>query len=59
MLKFIEWEKYSDLGGNWDSGFFFFFNFYFLLLDRSSDLDDGVYGELYMIGCRDLCNSSL
>ena len=39
--------------------FFFFFNFYFLLLDRSSDLDDGVYGELYMIGCRDLCNSSL
>lgn len=38
---------------------FFFFNFYFLLLDRSSDLDDGVYGELYMIGCRDLCNSSL
>ena len=29
MLKFIEWEKYSDLGGNWDSGFFFFLTFIF------------------------------
>ena len=26
----IEWEKYSDLGGDWDSGFFFFFFFTFI-----------------------------
>lgn len=57
MLKFIEWEKtWVRIGIQF---FFFFFHFHFLLLDRSSDLDDGVHGELYMIGCRDLCNSSL